>query len=177
MPVRIYDIAKKLGIESKEVLAKAKELGIAAAQVASSSLDKITAEYLEEQLGGSRVSKPSAPRRRRSCQSQSPSTAPPPGAAARHRAAEVRPALPSCRGNACGTCRGNRHRRHAPELRLRFRAKPTHRHANRAEPEAERLLRPAAGQAPRHRQPPLHRCDRKWATKLALFNCRRSPAA
>ena len=47
MPVRIYDIAKKLGLESKEVLAKAKELGIASARVASSSLDKITAEYLE----------------------------------------------------------------------------------------------------------------------------------
>ena len=47
MPVRIYDIAKKLGIESKEVLAKAKELGITAAKVPSSSLDKITAEYLE----------------------------------------------------------------------------------------------------------------------------------
>src|SRR6266498_3807769 len=52
MPVRIYDIAKKLGIESKEVLAKAKELGIAGAKVPSSSIDKITAEYLEEQLGG-----------------------------------------------------------------------------------------------------------------------------
>ena len=37
MPVRIYDIAKKLGIESKEVLAKAKELGITAAKVPSSS--------------------------------------------------------------------------------------------------------------------------------------------
>ncbi len=49
MPVRIYDISKKLGIESKEVLAKAKSLGIAA-RVASSSLDKITAEYLEQQL-------------------------------------------------------------------------------------------------------------------------------
>src|SRR5436190_15340050 len=52
MPVRIYDIAKKLGLESKEVLAKAKELGITAAKVPSSSLDKITAEYLEEQFGG-----------------------------------------------------------------------------------------------------------------------------
>src|SRR5213083_1207640 len=52
MPVRIYDIAKKLGIESKEVLAKAKALGISAAKVPSSSLDKITAEYLEEQMGG-----------------------------------------------------------------------------------------------------------------------------
>src|SRR5438093_3946391 len=46
MPVRIYDIAKKFGIESKAVLAKAKELGIAA-KVPSSSLDKITAEFLE----------------------------------------------------------------------------------------------------------------------------------
>ncbi len=53
MPVRIYEIAKKLGIENKEVLAKAKELGIAA-KVASSSLDKITAEFLEEKLGGGR---------------------------------------------------------------------------------------------------------------------------
>src|SRR4051812_10306842 len=49
MPVRIYDISKKLGLENKEVLSKAKELGIAA-KVASSSLDKITAEYLEQQL-------------------------------------------------------------------------------------------------------------------------------
>lgn len=52
MPVRIYDIAKQLGIESKTILAKAKELGITAAKVPSSSLDKITAEYLVEQLGG-----------------------------------------------------------------------------------------------------------------------------
>ena len=55
MPVRIYDIAKKLGIESKEVLAKAKELGITGAKVPSSSLDKITAEYLEQQLGGGKA--------------------------------------------------------------------------------------------------------------------------
>src|SRR6478672_10566833 len=50
MPVRIYDISKKLGLENKEVLTKAKSLGIAAARVASSSLDKITAEFLEEEL-------------------------------------------------------------------------------------------------------------------------------
>ena len=50
MPVRIYDISKKLGLENKDVLVKAKELGIAAAKVASSSLDKITAEYLEGEL-------------------------------------------------------------------------------------------------------------------------------
>lgn len=60
MPVRIYDIAKKLGIESKAVLAKAKELGIPA-KVPSSSLDKITAEYLEEQLGGVKPPAPPEP--------------------------------------------------------------------------------------------------------------------
>ena len=52
MPVRIYDIAKKLGIPNKEVLARAKEIGIANARVASSTLDKITAEYLEERISG-----------------------------------------------------------------------------------------------------------------------------
>jgi len=50
MPVRIYDISKKLGLENKAILAKAKSLGIAAAKVPSSSLDKITAEWLEEEL-------------------------------------------------------------------------------------------------------------------------------
>jgi|SRR5882672_4893798 len=50
MPVRIYDIAKKLGLESKSILTKAKELGIAAAKVPSSQLDKISAEWLEEEL-------------------------------------------------------------------------------------------------------------------------------
>jgi translation initiation factor IF-2 len=50
MPVRIYDISKKLGLENKEILVKAKELGIAAAKVPSSSLDKITAEWLEQEL-------------------------------------------------------------------------------------------------------------------------------
>jgi len=50
MPVRIYDISKKLHLDNKQVLAKAKALGMTAARVASSSLDKITAEYLEEQL-------------------------------------------------------------------------------------------------------------------------------
>jgi translation initiation factor IF-2 len=50
MPVRIYDIAKKLGVDSKKVLAKAKDLGISAAKVPSSSLDKITGEFLELEL-------------------------------------------------------------------------------------------------------------------------------
>jgi translation initiation factor IF-2 len=50
MPVRIYDIAKKFGLENKEILATAKALGIAAARVPSSSLDKITAEWLEGEL-------------------------------------------------------------------------------------------------------------------------------
>ena len=71
MPVRIYDIAKKLGMESKEVLAKAKELGIAA-KVPSSSLDKITGEFLELELAKSclrrhrrRRPRAACPRRRR----------------------------------------------------------------------------------------------------------------
>ena len=50
MPVRIYDIAKKLGLESKDILTKAKDMGIAAAKVPSSSLDKISAEWLEEEI-------------------------------------------------------------------------------------------------------------------------------
>ena len=61
MPVRIYDISKKLGLDNKEVLTKAKELGIAAAKVASSSLDKITAEYLENELVRGRPLPPPAP--------------------------------------------------------------------------------------------------------------------
>ncbi|MGZ4962902.1 MAG: translation initiation factor IF-2 [Limisphaerales bacterium] len=62
MPVRIYDLAKKLGMESKAVLAKAKELGITTAKVPSSSLDKITAEFLEEQLAPAKpVEAPKAP--------------------------------------------------------------------------------------------------------------------
>ena len=58
MPVRIYEIAKKVGIPSKEVLAKAKELGITNAKVASSTLDKITAEYLEEKIAGTQEPEP-----------------------------------------------------------------------------------------------------------------------
>ncbi|MBU6409277.1 MAG: translation initiation factor IF-2 [Verrucomicrobia bacterium] len=50
MPVRIYDIAKKFGLENKEILVKAKSLGIAAARVPSSSLDKISAEWLEGEI-------------------------------------------------------------------------------------------------------------------------------
>ena len=61
MPVRIYDIAKKLGIESKEVLVKAKELGITAAKVPSSSLDKITAEFLEQQFSALKPVEPPPP--------------------------------------------------------------------------------------------------------------------
>src|SRR5207244_6633611 len=45
-----YDISKKLGLENKEIISKAKSLGITAAKVASSSLDKISAEYLEGEL-------------------------------------------------------------------------------------------------------------------------------
>ncbi len=61
MPVRIYEIAKKLGIENKQVLSKAKELGITTAKVPSSSLDKITAEYLEDHLKPAVAAVPEAP--------------------------------------------------------------------------------------------------------------------
>ena len=50
MSVRIYEISKRLGLENKEILAKAKAMGIAAAKVASSSLDNITAEWFEQEL-------------------------------------------------------------------------------------------------------------------------------
>ena len=61
MPVRIYDIAKKVGLESKDVLAIAKGLGIAAAKVPSSSLDKITAEFVEEEIFKARPELRTAP--------------------------------------------------------------------------------------------------------------------
>jgi translation initiation factor IF-2 len=52
MPVRIYDIARTVGLPNKEVIARAKQLGIVNAKVPSSSIDKITAEYLIKELGG-----------------------------------------------------------------------------------------------------------------------------
>ena len=50
MPRRIYDISKKLGLDNKIILAKAKLLNITTAKVASSSIDNISADYLEEEL-------------------------------------------------------------------------------------------------------------------------------
>lgn len=50
MATRIYDIAKKLGLENKKVLTKAKEIGIPSARVPSSSLDNVAAERLEGEL-------------------------------------------------------------------------------------------------------------------------------
>ena len=50
MPVRVYDLAKKLGIEANDVIDKAKDLGITQAKSPSSSLDKITAAFLESEL-------------------------------------------------------------------------------------------------------------------------------
>jgi translation initiation factor IF-2 len=61
MPVRIYDISKQLGLENKDVLKKAKDLGISAAKVPSSSLDKITAEYLIHELTGGKGVATAAP--------------------------------------------------------------------------------------------------------------------
>ncbi|MFM2295604.1 MAG: hypothetical protein RLZZ350_2017 [Verrucomicrobiota bacterium] len=50
MPRRIYDISKKLGLDNKIILAKAKLLNITTAKVASSSIDNISADFLEEEL-------------------------------------------------------------------------------------------------------------------------------
>lgn len=50
MPIRVYDIAKKLGLENQDVISKAKALGITAVKVASSSVDAISAEYLEGEI-------------------------------------------------------------------------------------------------------------------------------
>ena len=50
MPVRIYEISRRLGLDNKEVLAKARELGLTGVRAASSTLDKITAEYFEAEL-------------------------------------------------------------------------------------------------------------------------------
>lgn len=58
MPTRIYEIARRLGVDSLIVLKKAKELGITNARVPSSSLDRITAEYLEEKLAYLKVVAP-----------------------------------------------------------------------------------------------------------------------
>jgi TPR repeat protein len=49
MPICIYDISKKIGIENREVLSLAKELGIVEAKAPSSFLDKITAVRLEKE--------------------------------------------------------------------------------------------------------------------------------
>ena len=50
MPTRICDIAKKYGFENKQILDKARSLGIAAAKVPSSPIDKISAQWLEGEL-------------------------------------------------------------------------------------------------------------------------------
>jgi hypothetical protein len=50
MLVRIYDIAKKTGLENKTVLTRAKALRIADAKVPSSVLDEETAKWLIEEL-------------------------------------------------------------------------------------------------------------------------------
>ncbi|RME94391.1 MAG: translation initiation factor IF-2 [Verrucomicrobia bacterium] len=50
MPVRVYEIAKEIGIPSKVVLSKLKEYKIPGVRTASSSVDKITAEYILEKL-------------------------------------------------------------------------------------------------------------------------------
>lgn len=76
MPVRIYDIAKKLGLPNKVVLEKARELGITAARAASCSLDKITAEFLEQQFPKPELTEPKAIKKKNSTPSPATETAP-----------------------------------------------------------------------------------------------------
>jgi hypothetical protein len=52
MPIKIYEIAKKHGDDVHKLIAKAKVLGFQRCKVASSSLDKITAEALEVAVYG-----------------------------------------------------------------------------------------------------------------------------
>lgn len=76
MPVRIYDIAKKLGLPNKVVLEKARELGITAARAASCSLDKITAEFLEQQFPKPELTEPKTIKKKNSAPSPATETAP-----------------------------------------------------------------------------------------------------
>jgi translation initiation factor IF-2 len=76
MPVRIYDIAKKLGLPNKVVLEKARELGITAARAASCSLDKITAEFLEQQFPKPELAEPKTKKKKSSTPSPATETAP-----------------------------------------------------------------------------------------------------
>jgi translation initiation factor IF-2 len=100
MPVRIYEIARKLGLESKVVLAKAKELGITTAKVPASTLDKITAEYLEQHLPHPETTAPApveppkeemAPLEALKLVTEAPSPEPAEGAGAEAPPSEVQP--------------------------------------------------------------------------------------
>lgn len=50
MATTVFDISKKLGLDAKAVLAKAKEIGIVSVKVVNSSVDDLTAEWLVEEL-------------------------------------------------------------------------------------------------------------------------------
>src|SRR5260370_1425445 len=124
MPVRIYDISKKLGLENKEVLAKAKELGITAAKVASSSLDKITAEYLENELTGGKpvaAAAPAAPSAPESIivvkSPPQPAVAPPPARGRRRQARLCCASRGAEAGHSSGPqiCRARERRDHQPQ--------------------------------------------------------------
>jgi hypothetical protein len=50
MPVRIYNIAKKYGLKNKQVLEKARSIGVPTANVPSSLIDEFSAGWLEKEL-------------------------------------------------------------------------------------------------------------------------------
>lgn len=154
MPVRIYDISKKLGLENKDVLAKAKELGITAARVPSSSLDKITAEFLEHELTGGRPPAPLVPPPPPEPEKIVLVTAPEPEPVIEVKAPVIEPVvvIPE----------------NAPA------PAPVHEApAENGEPvialtEPPTPVAPVAPPHPLHRQP---RLARKWVIRWVLFNC------
>ena len=171
MPVRIYDISKKLGLENKEVLAKAKELGIAAARSPPVRWIRSPPNFSREQLVRlTPVESPPRPGR-------SPTPATP--VVCRRRTSIA----PSCTGRA------DRNARSSPpssesETAHGGRCEPAghlpHGSARAAPvaiaPECRRRASRTAESVPkaachrRHRRPP----GRSWATKSDSFNCRKS---
>ena len=90
--VRVYELAKELGLESKQVLEKLNDIG-EFARSASSTVEAPVARKLRESLGASQAPASAAPRRASS--GSSVRRAPTPSRAPRPAAADHRAAAPS----------------------------------------------------------------------------------
>ncbi|MBV9024083.1 MAG: translation initiation factor IF-2 [Streptomycetaceae bacterium] len=97
--VRVYELAKEFGVESKVVMAKLQELG-EFVRSASSTIEAPVVRKLTDALqqgngaAGSKAAKPSAPRKQAPAK-PSPQPGPVPGAAATARPAAPKPATPA----------------------------------------------------------------------------------